>query len=192
MITEKETIKCESVFNDTHTHRFSWKRVWNKDKPLAAVLMLNPSQSDNLVMDMTTFLTANNITRLEQFGGVVIANLFSRLTPKLNFQWNSDEDLNEPENDQYIKKIAAECDVVILAWGKASGTNQRIAARAAQVLELLREHSEKLFLISDGQRSGLHPLTPSIRSQWILEVFQYPQEAPAQEQTTNGSAAPAC
>ena len=36
MITEKETIKCEAVFNDEHTHRYSWKRIWNKDKPIAS------------------------------------------------------------------------------------------------------------------------------------------------------------
>lgn len=30
MVTEKSTIKCEAIFNDEHTHRFSWKRVWGK------------------------------------------------------------------------------------------------------------------------------------------------------------------
>ena len=37
MITEKSTIRCESVFNDEHTHRYLWKQVWNKDKPLVGV-----------------------------------------------------------------------------------------------------------------------------------------------------------
>ena len=31
MITEKDTIKCEAVFNEDRTHRFLWKRVWDKD-----------------------------------------------------------------------------------------------------------------------------------------------------------------
>lgn len=35
MITEKETIKCEAIFTDDHQHRLYWKRVWNKDKPIA-------------------------------------------------------------------------------------------------------------------------------------------------------------
>ena len=42
MITEKDTIKCEAVFNDNRTHRYLCKRVWNKDKPCIAVIMLNP------------------------------------------------------------------------------------------------------------------------------------------------------
>ena len=183
MITEKDTIKCESVFNDEHTHRFLWKRVWNKDKPLAAVIMLNPCISDNVVTDLTTSLTVNGVARLEGYGGVEIINLFSLLTTKLNFRWNSDEDLNAPENDTYIMKAADECGAVILAWGKAEATNQRIAARASQVVAALEKHQEKLFVISDGDRSGLHPLTPSVRSKWILEPFQFPQESEAKENT---------
>lgn len=171
MITEKDTIKCESVFDDTHTHRFLWKRVWNKDKPLVAVVMLNPCQADNLITDATTDRVVNNVVRLEQFGGVVVLNLFSLLTPKLNFRWNSDEDLNSPDNDSYIKKTAEECDTVILAWGKAADTNQRIADRAAHVVKLLEKYKDKLHVLSDGFRNGLHPLTPALRTQWFLEPF---------------------
>ena len=40
MITEKDTIKCESIFNDDHTHRYLWKRVWDKDKPMGILTVL--------------------------------------------------------------------------------------------------------------------------------------------------------
>lgn len=171
MINEKMTIKCEAVFSDDHMHRVLWQRVWSKDKPLVAVLALNPALSDNLVTDTTTSLIVNNVAKLEKYGGVVVINLFSRLTNKLNFRWNSDDDLNTPDNDEYIRKAAENCEVVILAWGKASDTNQRIAARAEHVVAMLGNVQEKLMVISDGERSGLHPLTPSIRSRWILKPF---------------------
>ena len=74
MITEKDTIKCEAVFNEDRTHRYMWKRVWSKDKPMAAVLMLNPCLSDNIVTDTTTALVVNNIARLEKYGGVMTAD----------------------------------------------------------------------------------------------------------------------
>ena len=173
MQTDKDTMKCEAIFNDERTHRYLWKRVWNKDKPIAAVIMLNPCLSDNIVTDTTTTLVCNNVARLETYGGVVILNLYSQLTPKLNFRWNSDEDLNEPENDVYIRKMAAECETVILAWGKASDNTQRVAERAKAILEQLRPFANKLFIISDGSRSGLHPLTPSIRNNWQLLPFKY-------------------
>ena len=184
MINEKMNIKCESIFSDDRMHRYLWKRVWDKDKPLAAVIMLNPCMADNIVTDTTTSLVVNNIAKMEYHGGVVILNLFSRLTNKLNFRWNSFDDLNTPDNDYYIKKTADECETVILAWGKAEGTNQRIAARATQVLAMLQGHREKLFVITDGTRSGLHPLTPCLRNQWRLEPFREAEKAVAQEAST--------
>ena len=33
-------------------------------------------------------------------------------------------------------------------------------------------YKEKLFVISDGERVGLHPLTPSIRNSWILLTLE--------------------
>ena len=169
MITEKDTIKCEAVFNDDKTHRFLWKRVWNKDKPLACVIMLNPCLSDNIVTDTTTSLVVNNVAMLGEFGGVSIVNLFSLLTPKLQMRLAKDIDINDYGNDTYIKKAADEASVVILAWGKGAELNVRITNRAKQVIELLSGQEEKLKLISDGKRKGIHPLTPSVRSQWILE-----------------------
>ena len=109
MQIDKDTMKCESIFNDERTHRYLWKRVWNKDKPIAAVIMLNPCLSDNIVTDTTTALVCNNVARLEEYGGVIILNLYSQLTPKLNFRWNSDEELNDADNDICIGKAAAEC-----------------------------------------------------------------------------------
>ena len=176
MITEKEVIKCEAIFNEDRTHRYLWKRVWDKDKPLAAVVMLNPCLSDNIVTDTTTTLVVNNVARLESYGGVVIVNLYSLLTTKLNFRWNSDEDLNDKENDAYIKKAAEEASTVILAWGKSADTNQRIQERAKRVLEILAPYKDKLTVITDGVREGLHPLTPILRQMWELIPYREKEE----------------
>ena len=104
---------------------------------MAAVIMLNPCLSDNIVTDTTTTLVVNNIARLERYGGVIIVNLYSLLASKLSFRWNSDEDLNGEDNDTYIKKAAEDASVVIIAWGKAINTNARIEERAVQVINLL-------------------------------------------------------
>lgn len=185
MVTEKSSIKCEVVFNEEHTHRFSWKRVWGKDnKGVAAVIMLNPAQSDDIVMDTTSSLVVNNIARLEQFSGVEVLNLYSLLTPKLNFRWNSDEDLNQPENDDYIQKAAASSPCIIVAWGKSADTNKRIASRAKAVLGLLKPYQEKVHIISDGTRDGLHPLTPSLRVQWTLKPFDWAAYEAAEAKAT--------
>lgn len=174
MIIEKDNIKCESIFNDERTHRFVWKRVWAKDKPLACVIMLNPCLSDNLMLDETSKRVTNNIGRLESFGGVVVVNLFSKLTQKLDFKWNSNEDLNDSENDYYIKKAVDECKTVIIAWGKAYESNIRVAERADAVLEMLEPYKDRMYMISDGERQGIHPLTPTARKHWELVPFSPP------------------
>ena len=185
MLNEKDTIRCESIFNDERTHRFLWKRVWDsKDKPIACVIMLNPCIADNIITDTTTSLVVNNIARLEKYGGVNIVNLFSLLTSKLNFRWNSDEDLNNPENDAYIKKAALESDVIILAWGKSADSNQRIAARAEHVVAMLAEYKDKMMIITDGEKKSIHPLTPSARQYWELIPFDSLAEETAPQHTT--------
>jgi len=173
MITEKETIKCEVIFNEERTHRFSWKRIWNKDKPIVAVVMLNPCSADCIVTDTTTSLVVNNVASLEKYGGVEIVNLYSMLTSKLNFRWNSDNDLNHPENDNYILTAAKESEAVIVAWGRAADENKRIIGRVEQVMKLLEPFSEKLMCISYGENSGFHPLTPCVRSRWTLVKYEY-------------------
>ena len=79
--------------------------------------------ADTLTMDTTTSLVVNNVARLDRFSGVGIVNLFSRLTGKLNFRWNSDADLNASDNDGYIRKAASESETVILAWGRGQDNN---------------------------------------------------------------------
>ena len=171
MITERETVKSEVIFNDDRTHKFVLKRTWNKAKPQAMVVMLNPCDADSVICDTTTFLVVNNVARLEDFGGVTIVNLYSLMSSKLCLKWYSDEELTLPENDDYIVKNADEASKIIIAWGRGVEMNKRIEDRAMQVLNLLMPYREKMFLISDGDRVGLHPLTPSIRNRWILEHF---------------------
>ncbi|MBR2724269.1 MAG: DUF1643 domain-containing protein, partial [Ruminococcus sp.] len=164
------------------------RRMWDKDKPMATVVMLNPCHADNIITDTTTALVVNNVARLEKYGGVNIVNLYSLLTNKLNFRWNSDEDLNDPENDTYIKKAAEESEAVILAWGKGADSNQRITERAVVVINLLNHLEDKLYIISDGLRKGLHPLTPTIRNGWTLEPAKLRKEITEKEKNEEENA----
>jgi hypothetical protein len=188
MLLEKETIKCEVAYSDDRKHRYMLKRVWNKEKPIACVITIQPSMANNLSMDMTTFLTINGVTNLEDYGGIIIVNLFSILTTKLNFR--SPELLNDVSNDVYIKKAAEEASVVILAWGKSATTNMKLYHRSEQVLELLEAYKEKLRVISDGVREGCHPLTPSLRARWALVgvdewLKEYKEQAHKREEKEN-------
>ena len=43
MLIEKDTIRSKAIFNDDRTHRFVLEKIWNKEKPILAVLSLNPA-----------------------------------------------------------------------------------------------------------------------------------------------------
>lgn len=172
MVTEKVTMRSEAIFSDDHEHRFVLRKVWQKDKPLACIVMLNPCESGLLITDLTTNLVINNLSRLCDYGGVVIVNLFSQITPKLRFRHTMIEELNSPENDTYIAKVASECSVVILAWGKAADSSIHIANRIETVLDILEPYKEKLMVITDGHRKLLHPLSPQLRKQWRLIPYE--------------------
>ena len=176
MITEKETIKCEAVYNEDRTHRYIWRKCWSREKPMVTVVMLNPCADNLLISDLSSVLVTNNIARFEKYGGVNIVNLFSLLTPKLHLRGNVDEEINALENDDFIKKAVDESAIVVLAWGKAADSNQYIADRAVEVINMLKDHKDKLYVITDGERNGLHPLTPQIRNYWELEKVTLPEK----------------
>ena len=172
MLKERDTIKCESNFSDDRAHRYLCSRIWNKELPCIAVIMIHASSSDNIVTDATTARVLLNVAQMEAYGGVQILNLYSILTNKLDFRYHSDEELNHPENDKQIVKSANECEKIVLAWGKAPQTNQRVAERVAQVMELLKPFSDKLYVIVNGERRLIHPLHPSIANHWELDPLR--------------------
>lgn len=172
MHLEKDNIKCESCYNDDYQHRYLCKKIWNKDKPCIAVIMLNAGSSTNIITDATTARVLRNVAQMEIYGGVQILNIYSILTNKLDFRYHSDEELNHPENDKQIVKSAGECEKIVVAWGKAPKMNQRVAERVANVMELLKPFWEKLYVIVDGERRLIHPLHPSISNHWELDPLR--------------------
>lgn len=176
MRTEKSTIKSEAVFSDDGKHRVLLSREWDKSKPSAMVIMINPNSADTMICDTTTMLVINNLYKLG-YGSMKIMNLYSMMTSKISFRFNADSDLNCAENDEYIKSVAKEVDVVILAWGSIGNNNTRIKERQKAVFEMLKPYSEKLKLISDAEgKKTFHPLAPQIRNSWNLIDFNYEEK----------------
>ncbi|MDD7295607.1 MAG: DUF1643 domain-containing protein [Oscillospiraceae bacterium] len=172
MITETTIMKSKAIFSDDKEHRFILKKEWDNDKPSAMIIMINPNTADTLNMDMTTMLVLNNLDKLH-FGSVNIVNLYSRISSKLNFRFYSDDDLIHKENDSIMEQYAAMSDVIIIAWGSVGNNSQRIRERQADILQRLSMFQNKLYKIG---KEGCHPLTPSVRSGWELEPFEWSDE----------------
>ncbi len=170
-MTEKSTIDCEAVFDESRSHRFLWKRVWKKDLPIACVVTLNPNSDDCFELDLTSMLILNNVYRLQKFGGVCVVNLFSKITGKLTRDDYTEDEMHA-KNIKHIKKAAEGSDVVIVAWGKSGETCNYIKEREDDVLNVLSEFKDKLMWIGDNYgNNGLHPLCPSVRKSWCLRFL---------------------
>ena len=171
MITETSTIKSKAVFSDDKKHRLLLKKEWDKSKPTATIILINPNTADTLNVDTTTLLIINNLNKLG-FGSVDIVNMYSRIALKLYFRFNSDDDLLDSENDEIILKSAEKSDRIIIAWGSVGNNSQRVKKRQKSILEMLSDYSEKICIITDGETSkGYHPLTPKVRESWILKPY---------------------
>ena len=168
METEKSTIRTEAIFSQNHTHRLLLRKEWDKSKPTAAVIMINPHTAGTFYTDSTTMYTLNNLYQLG-FGAANLLNLYTRICDRLMLRFNSDEDLLDPKNDDMILKCAAESDTVIIAWGSAGHNSQRVRDRQAELLDLLKTYPLKI--ITDGGETAYHPLSPAVRDRWILKDY---------------------
>lgn len=173
MKDSKASIKSQAIFSDDYQHRVFLRREWDKTKASALVVMINPSCSSLIHTDITTLCVLNNLESLD-YGSVEIVNMYSKVTPKLTFRLNSDEDLIHPDTDKHILKAAENSQTVIIAWGTVGESNQRAKKREWDILNLLKPYSYKLQCISDGEgKNCIHPLCPSVRNEWNLIPFPY-------------------
>lgn len=189
MLTEKLTMRTETVFSDDRLNRYLLRKEWDNKKPKATIIMTNPSAADLLTLDFTTLYILNNISRLD-FGAVEIVNMTSRITTKLNVK----EDLNaelEATNADFIFKSAEKSDVVIIAWGKLGENNKKVRQVVSSILTLLSPFKNKLrYIANEAGDYGFHPLAPQIRFQWVLKELAYEaeQEARKEEQPASNPA----
>ena len=171
MLTESITLKSKAIFSDNKKHRLLLHKEWDKSKPMATIILINPNTADTLNVDTTTMLIINNLNELG-FGSVDIVNMYSRIALKLYFRINSDSDLLHLENDETILKSAEKSDKIIIAWGSVGNNSQRVRERQKDILEMLINCNDKICIITDGNTNkGYHSLTPKVREKWYLKPY---------------------
>lgn len=154
----------------------NWRKEWDKTLPTATVISISPSGLSNVSADLSTQLIANNVEALG-FGSFELLNLYSKVGVDVK-KIKDPTGLWDETTDACIK---ASCDKafksddgkIIFAWGKLAENNKKHGEREKQVLSLLSIYFEKVYCIKDyGIRHFLHPLTPSVRNEWVLESWK--------------------
>lgn len=105
------------------TYRYSLARIWDPGCYALPFLMLNPSTADAEVDD-PTIRRCIGFAQRENYGGIVVANLFALRSPSpkdLERAYYAKQDPVGPENDQNIRDLfegATGYGVpIICAWG---------------------------------------------------------------------------
>lgn len=172
-ITEKAIIRSKCVFSKDRKHKYLLNIEWDEKKPKAVVIMIYPSISDCVVMDLTTSLVINNMYKLG-YGAVNIVNIYSKINATTIVEDEKEAEFNKENISTIAKCVADESNsIAIIAWGSCGNGNKRVKKIQENILEILEVHKEKLHVIQDGRgKKGLHPLTPSVRNGWIVVPYE--------------------
>ena len=147
-------------FNGTRTHRYTLFRHWGDPDDYIAFVGMNPSGADEASVDRTVAKCERLARKWEwkgrPFGAFYMLNTFGLRATKSAELYQVADPVG-PENDRWIREIAAGARLVVVAWGKPGAT----LGRGTLVTALLREacHSENVRCFAfnlDG--TPAHPL----------------------------------
>lgn len=143
--------ECYATFSDDRTKRFVLFRQWDKSKPLATVIGLNPSTADGEEDDPTigfVYRVLNN----NGYGGFFMTNLFTMITPY-------PKDLITDDNFEHAIEVWKSCagfsKDVIFAWGRFNTLGRELTAerlfKSALCFDHLKNGSPRhpMYLKSD-------------------------------------------
>ena len=110
----KNNILREAKFSRDKKERYSLKREWDKSKKKILYIMFNPSLADDK-KDDPTIRRLISFTKKFNYGGFLVGNIFTRVTPnpkKIDKSTGiSDKNLEE------LFKLINKVDQIVYAWG---------------------------------------------------------------------------
>jgi hypothetical protein len=175
-----DTTVRDAALSPCGTWRWWLSRIWNSEKPIGLVVMLNPSTADH-TRDDPTVQSLMRRGRFWGWGGYYIVNLcaFRSSDPS---DLAKAEDPIGPENDAHIDRLAEQATSrrgrIVVAWGAYFGDVDKVPAklrgRDVAVLKRLCGLAEVLCIGRNNDRSPTHPQARGkfrVADESPLEVF---------------------
>ena len=142
-----------AVFSNCQQYRYQLREIWAPDRPLVLWLLMNPSVACIDYADPTLRKTGK-FARAWGYGGQLVGNVHAyRATDKRRLL--GVDDPVGPDNDRTILAMAAEAEVVVLAFGQPP---KALRQRGEDVTALLRGHPKLCFLELANDGTPKHPL----------------------------------
>ena len=130
-------VRERTRFNAARTHRYTLFRHWGDPEDYIAFVGMNPSGADEAALDRTV-AKCERLARKwhwqgRPFGAFYMLNAFGLRATKSAELYEVDDPVG-PENDRWIREVAAAARLVVVAWGKPGAT----LGRGGLVTALLR------------------------------------------------------
>lgn len=109
------TVHRSAVISRDGRFRYSLRRVWDATKPTVLFIGLNPSVADHRIDDQT-IRRCITFARSWGFGQLAMANLFALRTPSPRELRRASDPVG-PRNDRWLRRLVAEAEEVVMAWG---------------------------------------------------------------------------
>ena len=142
--------RSDAVLSPDREYRYRLSRTWDAEKETLGFIMLNPSTADESEND-PTIRRCLGYAKDWGYGSILVGNLFSlRATDPSELR----EHRNPigPQNDEHLRLITTEAELVVAAWGTKGALN----GRGQEVVEMLDVDLYALNTTKDGHPT--HPL----------------------------------
>ncbi|CAN5675096.1 hypothetical protein BH10PSE18_BH10PSE18_34220 [soil metagenome] len=161
------TIRKRSAIFSTDVEkqfRYTLTRVWDEERPMLLVVILNPSRSDDLIDRLVAQVASHN-----GYGGMVIVGLIPAHSadPKGALAWLKEpSDLEQAQshrqamrrNARYMADELGKASAVLVAWGGLIGRLPEFESCMKTAMGLLTGSGLPLMCL--GTTMGGHPLHP--------------------------------
>lgn len=147
-----------ALYSACMNFRYVLTRIWDREKPLLGVIMLNPSTATEFVLDPTV---TRVVTRAREigYGGVVVMNLFAFRSTLPELLYDEKDPIGR-ENNRVIEMITIHCKDLLCGWG----THGAYRDRGKYVEALIRKmHITPLILDLTKDGHPVHPLYQSYK-----------------------------
>ena len=106
----------EAEFSIDKKERYSLNREWDKSKNKILYIMLNPSFADDKDDD-PTIRRLINFTKKFNYGGFLVGNIFTTITPNPK-ELDKSKGMSDKNFEELIKLIN-KVDQIVYAWGSS-------------------------------------------------------------------------
>ena len=107
----------EAEFSIDKKERYSLKREWDKSKNKILYIMLNPSKADDK-KDDPTIRRLVNFTKKFNYGGFLVGNIFTTITPNPK-EIDKSKGISGRNLEELLKLINT-VDQIVYAWGNTN------------------------------------------------------------------------